>query len=175
MLTIVEKTFKDCISYSHTLPKHYADCKKIHGHNATLKVQISGKLNPLISDTEISENNYPGMILDFKILKDIVRSIINYFDHTYLNESLPAFINSAIDIAMKSKINHFDFNTFITNLQLIKDHPPTCEVMANVIFIGLAIKLQIHCLNNQMDRYSIVLESIELSETESSKVIIRKG
>ncbi|MEK7673355.1 MAG: 6-carboxytetrahydropterin synthase QueD [Patescibacteria group bacterium] len=60
---------------SHFLTKYHGKCENLHGHNYKLVITIRG---------EIKED---GMVMDFKILKDIVKDkIINIVDHTHLND-----------------------------------------------------------------------------------------
>jgi len=63
-------------AYAHKLPEHGGLCKNLHGHNAVLEIEISGKIN-----------EKTGMVADFKQLKDLVNlRVINILDHSYLND-----------------------------------------------------------------------------------------
>lgn len=64
---------------AHNLRGYNGPCESLHGH--TYKVQVSYRG---------SELGKLGMLVDFKVLKGALRSIIEYLDHTYLNE-LPEF------------------------------------------------------------------------------------
>ena len=62
---------------AHKLPDHKGKCKNLHGHGYKLEIEVTSKL----------ESN--GMIVDFGDLKKKVEaSIINLFDHGYLNDHL---------------------------------------------------------------------------------------
>ncbi|MDR1364308.1 MAG: 6-carboxytetrahydropterin synthase QueD [Oscillospiraceae bacterium] len=60
---------------AHNLTNYNGKCENLHGHSYALEVTISG---------------YPdknGMVMDFKILEQIVNAeIIDFLDHSYLNE-----------------------------------------------------------------------------------------
>jgi 6-pyruvoyltetrahydropterin/6-carboxytetrahydropterin synthase len=60
---------------------HYIDghptCGQLHGHTWTLDVQLLGVLQP------------NGMVIDFKELGKIVKSITNLIDHKTLNHIVP--------------------------------------------------------------------------------------
>lgn len=59
---------------AHRISNYEGPCREIHGHTYKLEVTISGPINP--------KND---MILDFKILKNLVKiSVIEQFDHALL-------------------------------------------------------------------------------------------
>ncbi len=55
---------------SHYTPGVESKCRNIHGHTYRLSVEVEGKLDPST-----------GMVIDFLILKRIVREIIDEYDH----------------------------------------------------------------------------------------------
>lgn len=60
---------------AHRLPNYQGPCNRVHGHSYKLEVGVSG---PVDIDS--------GMIMDFKVLKSIVKTkIIDKMDHFYLN------------------------------------------------------------------------------------------
>lgn len=70
----VTKSFT--LDMAHALYGYDGACKNIHGHTYRLTVTLSGM--------PLQDNNNPkaGMVLDFKILKEIVaKSIISVYDH----------------------------------------------------------------------------------------------
>lgn len=72
---------------SHFLTKYHGKCENLHGHNYKIIISIHG---PLQDD---------GMVLDFKIIKKIVKEkLIKKLDHTHLNDTLenPSAENLAI-------------------------------------------------------------------------------
>ena len=63
---------------AHRLLGYQGNCERIHGHNWIVKAQIaSTELDPI------------GMAYDFKELGQHVNSIIEKFDHQFLNEIHP--------------------------------------------------------------------------------------
>jgi len=69
----------DRFSAAHSLREYRGDCERLHGHNYRVEVRVSSP----------SLNNM-GIAIDFRELKDLLRSVINQLDHTYLND-LPGF------------------------------------------------------------------------------------
>lgn len=63
---------------AHHIPGHPAECRRLHGHTWKVEVTVAG--------TAQSET---GMVVDFKTLKETVRSIVKKMDHSYLNELAP--------------------------------------------------------------------------------------
>ncbi len=74
--------FQICIyetfSGAHNLREYQGKCEKLHGHNWKVEVSVTGSLNRL------------GMVIDFTVLRDSLKSILSKIDHTYLNE-IPYF------------------------------------------------------------------------------------
>lgn len=83
----ITKEFK--FEMAHALKGYEGPCKNIHGHSYELFVTVIGK--PI--DDEASSNN--GMVIDFKLLKNIVReNIIENYDHALvLHKESAALIN----------------------------------------------------------------------------------
>ena len=71
MITII-KEFR--FEAAHKLPKYKGPCANLHGHSYRLLVGVSGNINP-----------ETGMVLDFKILKEMIEPIVDLMDHSYLN------------------------------------------------------------------------------------------
>ena len=58
--------------------QYNGECERLHGHNWNVQVSIaSEKLNDL------------GMVIDFKDLKKKTNTLMDRFDHQYLNEVPP--------------------------------------------------------------------------------------
>jgi len=64
---------------AHLLKGYPGDCKNLHGHNWRVRVQLQ--------TTQLDEM---GMAIDFSLIKQHLQSIINQFDHKFLND-LPQF------------------------------------------------------------------------------------
>ena len=79
---------------SHFLTKYHGKCENLHGHNYKVIVTIKG---PVKKD---------GMVLDFKLIKEIVNEkVIDKLDHTHLNDTIdnPSAENLAVWIWDKIK------------------------------------------------------------------------
>lgn len=68
---IVESEF----AAAHNLRNYKGACENVHGHN--WRVQIVLKAERL---------NKQGMVMDFKNIKKITESILDEYDHRYLNQ-----------------------------------------------------------------------------------------
>ena len=79
----VTKRFHFC--YGHFLPLHEGKCKRVHGHNAILDVEIGFSIEPYAS----SLPSHDGMVVDFGELKRNVEPFVDCLDHFLLNEVLP--------------------------------------------------------------------------------------
>ena len=74
-----EVTVEAHFSSGHFLREYYGKCENPHGHNYRVLVTLAG--------AELERN---GLLLDFKVLKDILKPVVNYLDHHMINE-LPPF------------------------------------------------------------------------------------
>jgi 6-pyruvoyltetrahydropterin/6-carboxytetrahydropterin synthase len=86
MLTVT-KRFEFC--YGHNLPEYEGKCKNFHGHNSILEVELRGPNNePEWELFYAREDRYPGMLVDFGTIKELVGPLVEYLDHKNLNEVL---------------------------------------------------------------------------------------
>lgn len=70
---------------AHVLPHHDGQCSRLHGHTYKLRVAVFGRVRPV----DMSPDE--GMVIDFKVLKDIYRDRIEPLtEHQNLNETLVA-------------------------------------------------------------------------------------
>ena len=77
----------------HQLPHYDGACHNIHGHSYKLEVTVSGQVSKNENDPKC------GMIIDFKDLKAIVKSVaVDKYDHSNLNEFFP---NPTAEIMVK--------------------------------------------------------------------------
>lgn len=60
---------------AHQLKDTGGECENLHGHNWKIEVYVKGK--------RLDEN---GLLVDFKIIKNETKEIIEKMDHKYLNE-----------------------------------------------------------------------------------------
>ena len=73
-----EVTVEATFSSGHYLREYYGKCENPHGHNYRVLVTLAGK--------ELESN---GLLLDFKVLKDILKPVVNYLDHQMINDLEP--------------------------------------------------------------------------------------
>ena len=90
-MTTVTKLFE--FEACHHLPHYDGACHNLHGHSYKLEVTVSGQVSK-------NENDHKcGMIIDFKDLKAIVKSVaVDKYDHSNLNEFFP---NPTAEIMVK--------------------------------------------------------------------------
>lgn len=72
----VVKRFK--FDAAHKLPNYDGPCSRLHGHTWFLDVEVEG-----------SVAKASGFVIDFAFLKEIVRPLLDTFDHHYLNDVVP--------------------------------------------------------------------------------------
>ena len=73
-----EVTVEAHFSSGHYLREYYGKCENPHGHNYRVLVTLQG--------AELEPN---GLLLDFKVLKDILKPVVNYLDHQMINDLEP--------------------------------------------------------------------------------------
>jgi 6-pyruvoyltetrahydropterin/6-carboxytetrahydropterin synthase len=65
-------------SSGHYLRNYYGRCENPHGHNYKVRVTLTG--------ADLDET---GLLLDFKLLKQVMRPVIDRIDHQMLNDIEP--------------------------------------------------------------------------------------
>jgi 6-pyruvoyltetrahydropterin/6-carboxytetrahydropterin synthase len=73
-----EVTVETDFSAGHYLRNYKGNCENPHGHNYKLRVTLAG-----------AELDAAGLLLDFKLLKQLLHPIIDRLDHRMLNEVEP--------------------------------------------------------------------------------------
>jgi len=73
-----EVTVDAGFSSGHYLRNYRGKCENPHGHNYKVRVTLQGK--------ELDE---AGLLLDFKLLKQVMRPVVDYLDHQMINELEP--------------------------------------------------------------------------------------
>jgi 6-pyruvoyltetrahydropterin/6-carboxytetrahydropterin synthase len=74
-----EITVEAGFSSGHYLRNYRGKCENPHGHNYRVLVTLAG-----------AELDPTGLLLDFKLLKDLLRPVVDYLDHQMIND-LPPF------------------------------------------------------------------------------------
>jgi 6-pyruvoyltetrahydropterin/6-carboxytetrahydropterin synthase len=74
--------FEVCVEHTfaagHALRDYYGKCENVHGHNYRVQVRVVG---PELDKT--------GMLVDFVLLKRLLRGATDRMDHQFLNELEP--------------------------------------------------------------------------------------
>lgn len=71
-------TVKDHFDAAHNLYDYPGECRNLHGHTWDVEVTVvSSELDDL------------GLVCDFKDLKTALRTVLDRYDHTYINENAP--------------------------------------------------------------------------------------
>ncbi len=73
-----EVTVESDFSSGHYLRNYVGKCENPHGHNYKVRVTLAGAS---LDDT--------GLLLDFKLLKQVMRPVIERLDHFMLNDIEP--------------------------------------------------------------------------------------
>jgi 6-pyruvoyltetrahydropterin/6-carboxytetrahydropterin synthase len=73
-----EVTVEAGFSSGHYLRNYHGKCENPHGHNYKVFVTLIGE--------ELDET---GLLLDFKLLKQVVRPVVEYLDHQMINDLKP--------------------------------------------------------------------------------------
>jgi 6-pyruvoyltetrahydropterin/6-carboxytetrahydropterin synthase len=74
-----EITVEAGFSSGHYLRNYRGKCENPHGHNYRVLITLAG--------AELDES---GLLLDFKLLKTLLRPVVEYLDHKMIND-LPPF------------------------------------------------------------------------------------
>jgi 6-pyruvoyltetrahydropterin/6-carboxytetrahydropterin synthase len=73
-----EVTVEADFSSGHYLRNYKGKCENPHGHNYKVRVTLAG-----------AELDPAGLLLDFKLLKQVLRPVIDHIDHQMLNDLEP--------------------------------------------------------------------------------------
>ena len=73
-----EVTVDDTFAAGHYLRNYKGKCENPHGHNYKIRVTLAG-----------AELDKAGLLLDFKDLKDVMKSTIERLDHQMINDIAP--------------------------------------------------------------------------------------
>ena len=94
-------------SSAHTLNGHDGPCRRMHGHNWTVEVEVSGnKLDNI------------GMVIDFKKIRIMTNQVVDRLDHQFLND-LSAFKDENPTAENIAKYIHAELTKSINNDNII--------------------------------------------------------
>ena len=129
-MSIIRITKEFRFEMAHALLGYDGPCRNIHGHSYQLDVTVKGGVKEGSSDSD------EGMVIDFGVIKDIVKKlIIDEYDHSLvLNEK------------MKIDPSQFDF----MNKLIIVPFQPTCEKLlvyySELLIANLPSSIKLHSL-----------------------------
>ena len=129
-MSIIRVTKEFQFEMAHALLGYDGPCKNIHGHSYKLDVTVKGAVKEGTSDSD------EGMVIDFGIIKDIVKKlIVDEYDHSLvLNEK------------MNIDASQFEF----MNKLILVPFQPTCEKLldhyAELIKPKLPNNISLHSL-----------------------------
>ena len=63
---------------AHQLRDFKGQCEKLHGHNWKIEVHVTGK-----------ELGNDGLLIDFRLIKEATKMVLEELDHKFLNELEP--------------------------------------------------------------------------------------
>ena len=94
-------------SSAHTLNGHDGPCRRMHGHNWKVEVEVSGnKLDNI------------GMVIDFKKIRIMTNQVVDRLDHQFLND-LSAFKDENPTAENIAKYIHAELTKSINNDNII--------------------------------------------------------
>ena len=73
-----ELTVKGHFDAAHALRGYPGECRKLHGHTWDIEVTVAA-----------DQLDEIGIVYDFKLLKQDLNSVLDSYDHAYLNEVAP--------------------------------------------------------------------------------------
>ncbi len=146
---IISKSFT--FEASHILPLHPGKCSRLHGHSWKLKVSVESLIDPA-----------SGMVCDFYILSDLVKSlVVDRLDHTHLGYGYASGRSNVATISREWD-NYYPY--------FGPDFYPTSENLSLKIAETLTAPIKDLHLNGHLS-----LVEITIAETCTSEAIWRPG
>lgn len=106
-----ELLIKSHFDAAHQLNGYSGKCANIHGHSWIVEVLVTG--------TKLDKT---GMLIDFSLLKKVLKDLLENFDHKFLND-IPPFIDG---------INPTAENIAAYIFQIYKQHPDILNSFAKI-------------------------------------------
>ena len=78
---------------AHWLPNHEGKCRRLHGHSYKVEVSVKGQIVETVGEPN------EGMVVDFGVLDQIVKPIIEKLDHSCINDLFDEVTTTAENIA----------------------------------------------------------------------------
>lgn len=121
----VAKEFK--WEMGHRLPKHFGNCKNIHGHSYKMIIEFEGELNK------------DEMIIDFYDIDKIIKPVIEKLDHAFMVNSKDKDVIEFLE-KIKSKKIVVDFNATVENIcKLMLSEIKKFELPKNIFSVSVRI------------------------------------
>lgn len=73
-----EVTVQQTFAAGHALRNYRGKCENVHGHNYRVEVKVQGEQLDSI-----------GLLVDFVELKRVMRGVVDYLDHQFMNDLAP--------------------------------------------------------------------------------------
>jgi len=126
-MSIIRITKEFNFEMAHALVGHNGPCKNVHGHSYKFNVTVKGKVK---NGTEDSDE---GMVIDFTIIKNIVKEkIVDVYDHSLVLWDKVKLDKNQIDFMNKLILVPFNptcENLLIFYADMIKNElPPNIEL-----------------------------------------------
>jgi 6-pyruvoyltetrahydropterin/6-carboxytetrahydropterin synthase len=87
-MAVISVTREYEFAAAHHLPNHKGKCRRPHGHNYVLEVEVAGEIGGLRAGVVGGSQSSDGMVIDFEDLDDWVNSeVIKRLDHQDLNDA----------------------------------------------------------------------------------------
>ncbi|MCX8023216.1 MAG: 6-carboxytetrahydropterin synthase [Syntrophorhabdaceae bacterium] len=97
---------KDNFAAAHHIEDYHGKCEELHGHNFTVEVLFSGE-----------KLGRGGMLVDFKLLKGLLKNVLEGLDHKYINE-IPFFRERASSSEYIAMYIFYELKKLIENLNV---------------------------------------------------------
>ena len=73
-----EVTVQQTFAAGHALRNYRGKCENVHGHNYRIEVKVQGE-----------QLDSAGLLVDFVELKRVIKGVIDYLDHQFINDLEP--------------------------------------------------------------------------------------
>ena len=133
----------------HRLPFHKELCANIHGHSYRMWVELEGVLDP------------NGMLLDYGILKEKVKPIIDEIDH--------AFMCDENDDVMKQFLAGSDFKHVMVSFTTTAEH--ISEYLIRKIWFALQGYTNLSRITVRIHETETAMAETSLTREEFQKVV----
>ncbi|HEX8237742.1 MAG TPA: 6-carboxytetrahydropterin synthase [Abditibacteriaceae bacterium] len=90
------------MAMAHHLPHHDGKCRQLHGHTYVVRVYVTGPVQEVDKD-----NPQSGMVVDFGIVKDFLKSIEARMDHQFGNDTIDPYPTAErLALAIATMVNN---------------------------------------------------------------------